>query len=246
MNLLEEKTIGEIVAEDYRTASVFKAFEIDFCCGGSRTISEVCGRKGILIEKLQDALDNATQQKGHGRPDFNHWSLDLLADYIEKKHHRYVRAKVPELSSYLEKLCKVHGQNHPELFEVRKLFNASADELYSHMHKEEKILFPVIRSLAEAEIAGIKNIHLPPFGTVENPINMMRHEHDIEGERFKIIRELTNGYTPPMDACTTYRVAFAQLIEFEEDLHQHIHLENNILFPKAMQLEGDLMDRIEI
>lgn len=240
MTLIKERTIGQIVADDYRTASVFKSYGIDFCCKGYRTISEVCHQKDISVERLIEALEKTTQQEKSASPNFNRWALDLLADYIEKKHHRYVRGKIPELNTYLEKLCKVHGQYHSELFEIKELFKASANELLSHMQKEEKILFPVIRAMAEAEINGTPDVHRTPFGTVENPISMMMHEHDTEGERFRKIAALTNGYTPPSDACTTYRVAFALLEEFEEDLHRHIHLENNILFPKAIELEKEL------
>lgn len=240
MTLINKKTIGQIVADDYRTASVFKSYGIDFCCKGNRTISEVCEKKNIAVETLQEALERNTQQERSASPNFNQWALDLLVDYIEKKHHRYVQGKIPELCAYLEKLCKVHGQNHPELFEIKELFDASSSELFSHMLKEEKILFPVIRAMAEAEIKGTPNIPRPPFGTVGNPIFMMMHEHDTEGERFRKIAVLADGYTPPADACTTYRVAFALLEEFEEDLHQHIHLENNILFPKAIEMEKKL------
>jgi regulator of cell morphogenesis and NO signaling len=240
MTLINEKTIGQIVAEDYRTASVFKSYGIDFCCKGNRTVLEVCGQKDIAVETLQEALEKNTGQERSANPNFNRWALDLLVDYIEKKHHRYVHGKIPELNVYLEKLCKVHGQNHPELFEIKELFTASANELFSHMHKEEKILFPIIRAMAEAELNGTTNIHRPPFGAVGNPITMMMQEHDNEGERFRKIAALTDGYRPPTDACTTYRVAFALLEEFEEDLHQHIHLENNILFPKAIELEKKL------
>ena len=240
MTLIKEKTIGQIVADDYRTASVFTSFGIDFCCKGNRTISEACDKKGISVAKLQDALDETTQKERTASPNFNRWALDLMADYIEKKHHRYVRGKITELKAYLEKLCKVHGKKHPELFEIKDLFDASAEELFSHMHKEEKILFPVIRAMAEAEINEPLSFRRSPFGTVGNPINLMMHEHDTEGERFRKIAALTNNYTPPADACNTYQITFALLEEFEQDLHQHIHLENNILFPKAIELEKKL------
>lgn len=236
----KEKTIGQIVADDYRTASVFKSYSIDFCCKGNRTLSEACRKQNISIETLQEALENAIQQDRVSGPKYTNWPLDLLADYIEKKHHRYVRGKVPELKAYLEKLCEVHGKKYPELYEVKDLFNASTGELFSHMHKEEKILFPVIRAMAEAEINDASSVQRPTFGTVENPINMMMHEHDAEGERFRKIAALTNDYTPPADACNTYRVALALLEEFEQDLHLHIHLENNLLFPKAIELEKKL------
>jgi len=241
MIIEQEKTIGQIVADDYRTASVFKSYGIDFCCKGNRTVSEVCNQKDISVETLHEALESALQPERFASPNFNRWALDLLVDYIEKKHHRYVRGKVPELGTYLEKICKVHGKTHPELFEIKQLFDASAKELFSHMQKEENILFPLIRAMAEAEINGTQNIQRPSFGTVGNPINMMMHEHDTEGERFRKIAALANDYTPPVDACSTYQVAFALLKEFEEDLHQHIHLENNIIFPKAIELEKNCL-----
>jgi regulator of cell morphogenesis and NO signaling len=158
--------------------------------------------------------------------------MDLLADYIEKKHHRYVEHKIPELKSYLSKVAKVHGERHPELLEIEALFTAAAHELLSHMRKEELILFPFVRNMTSNS-----DFQQPPFGTVVNPIEMMKQEHDTEGERFRKISALSNQYTPPLDACTTYKVAFALLKEFEEDLHFHIHLENNILFPKAIETE---------
>lgn len=236
----KEKTIGEIVAQNYKAAAVFKSYNIDFCCKGNRTIYEACAQRGIPEEALKKALEKAVQETDSGSPKFDSWASDLLADYIEKKHHRYVKRILPEINAYLDKVCKVHGNNHPELFEVQKLFRESARELANHMQKEEIILFPFVRKLAEADAGDKKNINRPPFGTVGNPIEMMMHEHDAEGERFRKIAQLTDGYTPPVDACNTYKVAFALLQEFEEDLHQHIHLENNILFPKAIALEEQM------
>lgn len=236
MNITEETMIGALVAEDYRSASVFKEYSIDFCCNGNRTIDQACKAKNIesieLIEKLQDALEN----KDAKTPDFNAWDLDLLADYIEKKHHRYVELKTAEIKPYLDKVCRVHGQHHPELLDINEQFTNSVAELSMHMKKEEMVLFPFIRKMEQAKQTKTHLEH-PHFGTIENPINMMMHEHTAEGDRFRIIEELSDNYTPPLDACNTYRVTFALLKEFEADLHQHIHLENNILFPKAIELE---------
>lgn len=162
-----------------------------------------------------------------------------MADYIEKKHHRYVEEKTREITPYLDKICRVHGDRHPELFEINEHFNATAGELAAHMKKEELILFPFVRKMAKAKQENTK-LEAPHFGTVENPIQMMMHEHTAEGERFRKIETLSNNYTPPEDACNTYRVTFALLKEFEADLHLHIHLENNILFPKAIELEKQL------
>ncbi len=235
MNINQNQTIGETVAQDYRTASVFQSHGIDFCCKGGRTISEVCENKQLKAEALLQELQNATSSSEAPTADYRTWPLDLLADYVEKKHHRYVAAKSPELMQYLDKLCKVHGERHPELFEIRDEFAHVASELASHMQKEEMILFPFVRKLATEKHPG-----LPPFGTVENPIRMMMEEHSVEGDRLAKISELSNHYTAPADGCTTYRVAFSMLREFEEDLHLHIHLENNIMFPRAIELEKHL------
>ncbi|MBK5193134.1 MAG: iron-sulfur cluster repair di-iron protein [Flavobacteriaceae bacterium] len=238
MIITKEKHIGKIVAEDYRTAQIFKNHKIDFCCQGNRSIEIVCENKSFTSEELIGEIE-AMQQKHETSNDYKSWPLDLLADYIEKKHHRYVEEGFKVLIPYLNKLCKVHGGNHPELFEITKEFKESAVELGSHMEKEENVLFPFIRTLVQAKHEN-SEIEKPHFGTVENPVEMMMQDHEAEGERFRKIADLSNNYTPPEDACNTYRVSFALLNEFEQDLHLHIHLENNILFPKAIALEKEL------
>jgi len=231
-----EKQIGQFVAEDYRTAAVFSKYKIDFCCNGNRSIQEACEKKGIDSNVLLDELQTVLTKKNGESIDYKSWPLDLLIDYIEKKHHRYVEEKIPVLRQFLDKLCRVHGERHPELLKINELFIASAGELASHMKKEELILFLFVKKMVNAQLeqGGVQS---PQFGTVENPIAMMMQEHDNEGERFRKIAELTNNYNPPADACNTYRVTYAMLDEFEKDLHLHIHLENNILFPKAVKLE---------
>ncbi len=235
MNISKDNIIGEIVANDYRAASVFKSHNIDFCCKGNRSIAEVCEKENVDSGTLLAELHQATLSDNQSAIDFQAWDMDLLVDYIEKKHHRYVQHKIPELKAYLHKLVQVHGQVHPELQEIEELFAASAHELLLHMQKEEKILFPFIRQMVDSP-----GVSQPAFGTVQNPIQMMMHEHDNEGNRFRKIAALSDNYTPPADACSTYKVAFALLSEFEEDLHLHIHLENNILFPRAIELEKEL------
>jgi len=236
----ENQIIGELVAKDYRTASVFKKYSIDFCCQGNRTIQEACDKKNIDSKKVLEDLDTLVQTKSEATTDYQSWPLDLLADYIEKKHHRYVQDKTLEIQPYLDKICRVHGEHHPELFEIKNEFNASAGELAAHMKKEELILFPFIRKMVKVKQEN-SNVEAANFGTVKNPIQMMMDEHTVEGNRFRRIEELSNNYTPPQDACNTYRVSFALLKEFEQDLHLHIHLENNILFPKAVEIENDLI-----
>ncbi len=236
MEWTKTRSVGSFVADDYRAASVFQKYGIDFCCRGGVSLEEVSTLNNLDPEKLLSELKEATTVTDNAQTDFRSWPLDLLADYIEKKHHRYIEKAVPVLKVYLDKICEVHGSNHPELFQVREEFLISASNLAAHMKKEELVLFPAIRKMVAA--GDNKAAYSQPgFGTVMNPIQMMMQEHDAEGERFRTIVTLTNNYTTPEDACRTYQVSFALLKEFESDLHKHIHLENNILFPKSVELE---------
>lgn len=230
--------IGEMVSEDFRTAAIFKKHGIDFCCRGGRTIEEACENKSTDKEQVYKDLKNLPSGT-EASIDYKSWPLDLLTEYVEKIHHVYVEEKTPVLVAFLDKLCKVHGERHPELYEINNLFNQTAQELSAHLKKEEHILFPFIKEMANSKRNGTK-IDYPPFGSVENPVHMMEHEHTAEGDRFAKIAELTNNYTPPADACNTYKVTYAMLQDFENDLHTHIHIENNILFPKSIQLEKEL------
>ncbi len=235
MRITIQSIVGQLVADDYRTAPVFKRHGIDFCCNGNRSIAEACTRKAVESETLIRELEEAIQTADTQGIDYKSWPLDLLAEYIEKKHHRYVDTRIQEISPFLDKLVRVHGDRHPELEEIRQIFNASAGELTVHMKKEEFMLFPYIKKMVK-EGVPVRS----PFGTVQDPIRAMMNDHDGEGERFRRIAELTDEYTPPADACNTYRVTYAMLKEFEDDLHLHIHLENNILFPGAIVLEESL------
>ncbi len=234
----KELTIGEMVAQDYRAAAVFKKYQIDFCCNGNRSLSEATEKKGISIEDISRELEQLDAHQGESI-DYGAWPLDLLADYVEKTHHRYIKEKSPILLQFLNKIQRVHGERHPELYEVYDLFEESAKDLAHHLEKEEQILFPFIRKMVEAQRSGTP-LETAHFGSVENPVEMMKHEHDQEGERFRKIAELTDQYRFPEDACSTYQVSFKMLEEFQDDLHKHIHLENNILFLKAIELEKQL------
>ncbi|QBN18604.1 iron-sulfur cluster repair di-iron protein [Flavobacterium nackdongense] len=236
MSLQEITTIGDFVAKDYRTAEIFTKYEIDFCCKGQRTIDEVCKKMNLNEPQLLHELNAVLATKNDSENDFDCWSLDVLIDYIEKTHHRYVEEKTQALIPFLDKLCNVHGVNHPELCEINALFKEGAKELASHMKKEEMILFPFVKEMINATKSH-GTIGKPFFETVKNPISAMMNEHETEGERFRAISALTNNYTPPEEACNTYQVTYAMLQEFEQDLHKHIHLESNILFPKAKALE---------
>lgn len=234
---MNNKTIAELVSDDYRKAEIFRSFGIDFCCGGKKTVKEVCEKKGINYDDLKNKLHKIEQKSPSPEQiNFKDWHMDLLVDYIVNEHHKYVRDNIPLLLEYTQKVAKVHGNANPEVVQIAELFKEIAEELDQHMTKEENILFPYIKQLAEAETNCIPINH-PPFGTVRNPIKMMEQEHDHVGEAIKEIRKLSNGFITPDHACNTYQVSYFKLKEFEEDLHRHIHLENYILFPKAITME---------
>jgi len=233
------KSIAEIVTENYRTAKIFEAYKINFCRNGNSNFKDLVDKKNLDLEKIIAELDAVKSQSNSGSLDFNSLPLDLLADYIERKHHRYVEEKISDLKQYLKKLYKAHGDNHPELFEINDQFNQSVGELTMHMKKEELILFPYIRKMVLAKQNNEK-LNAPKFNSAEDLIQAMISDHDFEGERFKKIAQLTNNYTTPDDGCNTYRLTYSLLEEFQDDLHIHIHLENNILFPKAIGLEKEI------
>jgi regulator of cell morphogenesis and NO signaling len=236
MNITESKTVAEIVTENIKTAHVFKKYGIDFCCGGGITIEKACTKKGVdytILEKELTAIDDVVNKAY----DYDKWDLNFLIDHIINVHHKYVEESIPLLLEYSNKVAKVHGHHYVEVVEINSLLQEVANELSAHMKKEELILFPFIKLLVKSNKEGTDS-PLPPFGTINNPISMMEHEHETVGEIFKTINRLSNNYTPPEEACNTFRALYAKLEEFEKDLHQHIHLENNILFPKAIALEN--------
>jgi regulator of cell morphogenesis and NO signaling len=234
-------TIRDIVADDFRAAAVFQKHQIDFCCGGDRPVGEACREKGLDERAVMAELEAATQGAGDV-PRFKTWDLDFLANYIVANHHGYVRRAVETIGAHTQKVATVHGENHPETVKVAEHFAAVAADMVQHMAKEERVLFPYIARLAEAQRSG-QAAPAAPFGSVANPIRTMEMEHQAAGDLLAAIRELTFQFTPPADGCTTYRVTYQELEEFETDLHRHVHLENNILFPKAIQLERTLAER---
>jgi regulator of cell morphogenesis and NO signaling len=231
---LNRATIGDIVATDFRTAGVFEQFGIDFCCGGRRSFADACREAAADPELVRRALDALPADRTGDEDDLRQWPVERLVEHIVSTHHAYVRAATLGIAHHLAKLVTVHGDRHPELARVADAFEQLGDELHQHMMKEEHVLFPYIRELGDN---GRGVVRPSPFGTVENPIRMMEREHREAGDEMHLIRLLTNGYTPPDDACTTYRVCFAELAQFERDLHRHVHLENNVLFPMAVELE---------
>ena len=232
------QTVWSCVATNFATAEIFKKHKIDFCCWWEISIEEACKNQNIDLHSLLSELNNISNNKKEETL-YDYLELDKLADYIVNNHHSYVRKNLPIIEPYLDKIVDVHSENHPELFEVQKNFRAVRDELLSHIQKEENILFPFIKKMVEAKNtkSALEN---PPFGTIKNPITQMEAEHDNAWDAFKNIRNVTNDLTPPQDACNTYKLTFELLAEFEEDLHKHVHLENNILFPKAIILEEEL------
>lgn len=233
-------TIGELVAADFRKAEVFRKFGLDFCCGGHKSLKEACEKKGISTNIVEAALAEIDNKPEEAIQDFNNWELDFLADYILNTHHTYVADSLPMLYELSKKVARVHGDRHPEVVEIAGYFDAVAEELKMHMHKEENILFPYIKQLVAAKKDNAP-VQPSPFGSIKNPISMMEAEHESAGGNMEKIHELSNAFTPPQDSCASYRVLFSKLQEFENDLHQHIHLENNILFPKAITLENELL-----
>lgn len=227
----ENMTIGKIVAKDYRKAMVFKAHGIDFCCGGGISLLQAANEHKVSLDQLLAELKkiDAIEELD---VNYNEWETEKLINHIVDKHHVYVANTIEQLSPLLNKVEMVHGGWRPELVEVNRLFREVANELIPHMHKEERILFPAILEMANGNISAGQR-----FGSVQNPINMMEHEHDIAGDLMRKIAELTDDYTLPKGACATYTVVYKVLNEFEQDLHTHIHLENNILFPRAIEME---------
>jgi regulator of cell morphogenesis and NO signaling len=239
---LLERTVAELVVEDYRAAEVFKKNGIDFCCGGKKTVAEVCRQKGMDASVLAAALSHLNEAPVAGqRLDFQSWPLPFLADYIVNVHHRYVLEKVPQIMQYASKVAQVHGHAYTETVAIAEKFELLAEELIVHLKKEEHILFPYVKFLQEAK-EGKAAIATPPFGSVQNPIQVMEAEHESAGDAMREIRALSDDFTPPESACNTYRVLYKLLEEFEADLHRHVHLENNILFPRAQELEASLMN----
>lgn len=236
MKITSDTPVGEVVKTNFKTATMFQANKIDYCCNGNQSISEACEKAGVQADELIRDLEAALQESDPDTEYINNLDLSTLSDYIVNRHHAYVRKNIPFLKQNLDKIAQVHGANHPELEQVRDEFHKSAGELTMHMQKEELLLFPYVKKMEEAKKENKKPM-APAFGKVAHPIAAMMAEHENEGERYMRISELTNNYQVPADGCTTYEVTMKQLADFEKDLHRHIHLENNILFPKAKLLE---------
>ncbi len=226
------ETVGEIAAKDMRKAELLKKLGIDFCCGGKKSLEDACAEKGLDVNKVKAELEQSEKMPATGpQLDFNTFSASFLADYIQNVHHGYVNKNAPMIEDLAQKVAAHHGQHVPLLVAVYRKVNELCSELLTHMKKEEQVLFPTIKLL---ESGGMVKIG---FDSINDPIFVMERDHDIAGELMRDIRQLTHDFQVPEGACNSIRMLYFKLEEFESDLLQHIHLENNILFPKAAALE---------
>jgi len=244
LNIMNESlsslSLAQIVNSNHQAASVFEKYHLDFCCKGKRSLEQACTEQQLPISQVTEDLENVlTKDNNSTAIDFEKMNLTQLADYIVQTHHAYVKNEMPQIHAYLQKVSSKHGERHPELYKIFQTFNAVKEEMEGHMKKEELILFPRIKELQK--LADNQNANLQLNITyLQSPITVMEQEHDHAGSLLNDIRILSNDYTPPQDACTTYRLSFAALKAFEMDLHQHVHLENNVLFPKAIDMFREL------
>ena len=240
MNSIATKTVRDLAVEIPGATRVFENLGIDYCCGGKRSLADACAAAGISPDDVEKSLEAANgSHPKFEEPNFLTATLAELIDHIVEKHHVFTKTEMVRLNALLDKVHSVHGQNHPELEKIRSLFQILSAELDPHMMKEERVLFPFIVGM---EDAGNKKrpVQVPFFVTVANPVRMMMLEHDGAGELLKQMREASSNYTIPVDTCISYQTLYQALDAFEKDLHQHIHLENNILFPRAVELEASV------
>ncbi|HNR07862.1 MAG TPA: iron-sulfur cluster repair di-iron protein [Saprospiraceae bacterium] len=228
----QDETLGQIAAKDLRKAEVFKKYGLDFCCGGKKTVKQACAEKGLDVTRIEQELQQADKLPTAQALPYQEWSLAFLSDYIINTHHLYVKKSLPELEAYAIKVAAVHGGNHPELAEIKALVQDLKAEMTTHMAKEEKIVFPYIKNLE-----GVASRGVAVFDSITQPVHQMEIEHESAGLLLEKIRQLSHDYQAPQDACGSYRMLYSMLEAFENDLHLHVHLENNILFPKSIELE---------
>ncbi len=238
MSVTTAKTVRELAVENPTATRVFEKLGIDYCCGGEKSLEEACAAAHLPVDEVLRSLVNA-EKAAQAPAAQRNWQSELLADLIDHiigTHHKYTREELARLEPLFEKVCSVHGKNHSELLPMRDIFRGLSQELIMHMMKEEMMLFPYIVRMEEAVIQK-EPVLPPPFGSVQNPVRMMMQEHDSAGEALRALREASAGYRTPADACVSYQTLYQALEAFEADLHQHIHLENNILFPRAVEME---------
>jgi regulator of cell morphogenesis and NO signaling len=231
------RTVRELALEIPNATRIFEKMKIDYCCGGNKSLGEACATAGVKVEELERLFEQAAESDTqlNGLPDFQSLTLTDLIGHILAKHHVYTKEEMIRLQSLIQKVIAAHGENHPELRNLGDVFQAMCADLTPHMFKEENVLFPYLEAL---ETSLLQNNPAPvaAFGTVNNPIRMMMAEHETVGDLLLELRGLTADYSVPADGCISYQTLYQALEAFEQDLHQHIHLENNILFPKAVEM----------
>ena len=234
------KTVREIAVEAPASVRIFEEYKIDFCCGGGRNFDEACQSAGVPPEIVSEKINRVLSDQSQNYKSPETKSASELIDYIVEKHHIFTKSEITRLSALMEKVGRKHGESHPELFELQKSFAELCNELSPHMMKEENVLFPFIKHL---EMSDANNLFSPrpPFGTVKNPVRMMMIEHDTAGDILRKMREITKDYALPENACPSFQALYFGLEELEKDLHRHIHLENNVLFPQAVKLEQKMI-----
>lgn len=238
MILNETKTVRDVVLEMPAATRIFEKMKIDYCCGGERPLAEACAAAGVDIEEVARLLEQAEgSEQQTGAENFQSAPLSELVKHILDKHHVFTKQEIERLDALIKKVCSVHAERHPELLRINDLFQKLCDDLRPHMFKEEQILFPYIMQMEEA-IDLNRAPMSPPFGTVSNPVRMMMSEHDRAGALLHAIREASGDFAVPEDGCISYETLYKALEGFEADLHQHIHLENNILFPRTVEMES--------
>ena len=236
MQLDATKTVREVALAIPNATRVFEKIKIDYCCGGDRLLGDACARAGVQINDVERLLKENAAALSSEPADFQHLSLAELIVHILNKHHVFTKSEMERLDSLIVKVVAAHSDGHPELLSARDLLGQLFDDLRPHMFKEEQILFPYIVEL-EQSILQQRPGPFAPFGNINNPIGMMMMEHDAAGEILRELRKVTSDYSVPSDGCVSYQTLYQAIEAFEQDLHQHIHLENNILFPKAIALE---------
>ena len=248
MNITPDTRIADIAAGNPATIRIFQRFGIDFCCGGKRPLREVCAEKQMTFGELRTALEDAgapgSTAGSTGMPAADA-ALAELVRFIVDKYHADLRGELPRLGQMAAKVLEAHGAKHPELPALVSTFRELRQELEEHMMKEERVLFPYVERLEALDASG-RELPASPFGSIQAPIGMMEHEHESAARALARLRELTGGYVPPADACNTFRGLYHGLAELEKALHEHIHLENNVLFPRAARLEEELVSRVVI
>ena len=244
MENINSLTLAQLVKTNHKAGIVFEKYHLDFCCKGKRTLEQACTEQQLPITEVVSELETVFSKGGSpAGPDFEKSELSVLCDYIVNTHHSYVKNEMTQIYTWLEKIASKHAERHPELYKIAEMFASVKEEMELHMKKEETILFPRIKELQKLAESDRPNLQIS-ITYLQSPITIMEQEHDHAGTMLNEIRILSNNYTPPMDACTTYQLSFAALKAFEMDLHQHVHLENNILFPKSIGLFQKLQETV--